>query len=485
MTRPLISRDYKPLTSLLASKKPVKRNRYRSARPTVTNGRLSWPHNRIILAALGVVGCLYVGASWLLDSGTPAQASVQTHAVALPTALGLIDSPVASISAEGIFGTTPDTGPVTESATRLRDENWQTVTVKQGQTLGAIFSSLGLSAAVVHGVVHTDEHTKKLTRIYPGDDLLFKLSPEGDLQALQYRLDEVRTLRVDQAVDGYASTLLEDELVRSSVHASGIISDSLFLAGQQAGLADGLIMEMANLFGWDIDFVLDIRRGDAFHVVYEQIHRNGEFIRNGNILAATFINQGEKYRAIRFERDGGADYFSPDGRNMKKAFLRAPVNFSAVTSSFNPRRKHPVTKRISAHRGVDYRAPVGARVVAVGDGTVTRAAYDKLNGHHVFLRHPNGIVTKYLHFKKRAVKKGQRVKQGQVVGYLGGTGRVTGPHLHYEFVVNGVHRNPRTVKLPEAKPLPKTEMPAFEQSAAPMLAWLDNLEQTQAIAKLH
>lgn len=476
-TRPFIPKDYKNLTSL-----PVKRNRYRVARSDSAFTRPAWLHNRVILAAIGAVGCLYVGASWIASSGTPAQASVRTHALDLPAPTASDGTSNGLIAPPSVLSST--TVGVKDTAAALNDDTWQTVTVKKGQTLGSIFANLGLSAAVVHQVVNTDDDTRKLTRIYPGDDLLFRLSQAGSLEALRYRLDETVTLRLDQTEDGYTSSLLEDQLVRNNVHASGVINDSLFLDAQRAGLSDSLIMELASLFGWDIDFVLDIRQGDAFHVVYEKIYRNGEYLRNGNILAATFVNQGEKYQAIRFERDNGVDYFSPDGRNMKKAFLRAPVNFSAVTSGFNPRRRHPVTKRVSAHRGVDYRAPVGAKVVSVGDGSVTRASYDKINGHHVFVRHPNGVVTKYLHFKKRAVKKGQRVKQGQVVGFLGGTGRVTGPHLHYEFVVNGVHRNPRTVKLPAAKPLPDSEMPAFEQACAPLLALLDNLEQTQTLAQL-
>ncbi len=466
--RPFIPKDYKTLT-----RPSVKRNRYRpeaaSTRPNRGYQRPAWAHNRVLLTALGIVGCLYVGATWVASSGSPAHASIERHAIELPQPSAVVSTLAQIPNAENV-----PLAPL--------DEDWQTVTVRSGQTLGSIFAELELSPAVVHRVVHTDEHTKKLTRIFPGDQLHFSLSDDGVLQALKYRLDEVTTLRLDAAADGYQTRLLEDELIRDSFHASGAITDSLFLSGQRAGLSDGLIMEMANLFGWDIDFVLDIREGDEFHVVYEKVYRNGEFVRNGDILAATFINRGEKYQAVRFEVDGRNQYFSPDGRNMKKAFLRAPVKFSAVTSNFNPRRFHPVTKRVSAHRGVDYRAPVGADVVAVGDGTVTRSAYDKLNGHHVFIRHPNGVVTKYLHFKKRAVKHGQKVRQGQVIGYLGGTGRVTGPHLHYEFVVNGVHRNPRTVKLPAAKPLPKDLLGPFQQAAAPLLARLDNLEQTRIAA---
>jgi len=465
--RPFIPKDYKTLT-----RQSVKRNRYRPKAAVATAigpyRRPAWAQNRILFPALAIVGCLYLVATFLSNSGAPAHASMQRHAVVLPT------PDFSKITLLPSIGEATQLEPVQTD----EDDRWRTITVQKGQTLGAIFADLELTAADVHHVVHADEHTQKLTKIYPGDDLHFLLSDQGGLESLKYRLSETTTLRVDAATDGYQTHLLEDELVRGSTHASGTITDSLFLSGQRAGLSDRLIMELASLFGWDIDFVLDIRRGDQFHVVYERVYRNGEFIRNGEILAATFVNRGEKYQALRYEVDGRQQYFSPDGRNMKKAFLRAPVKFSAVTSGFNPRRRHPITKRVTAHRGVDYRAPVGADVVTVGDGTVTKAAYDKLNGHHVFVRH----VTKYLHFKKRAVKRGQKVRQGQVIGYLGSSGRVTGPHLHFEFVVNGVHRNPRTVKLPAAKPLPKAQIEAFQASTASMLARLETLEQTRLAA---
>ena len=167
---------------------------------------------------------------------------------------------------------------------------------------------------------------------------------------------------------------------------------------------------------------------------------------------------------------------------MRKAFLRAPLDFTHVTSPFNPRRFHPVLKQVRAHRGIDYGAPVGTPVYASGDGRVVRSAYDSINGHHVFIDHPNGITTKYLHFTRRAVKRGDRVQQGQVVGFLGATGRVTGAHLHYEFLVNGVHRNPATVDLPKADPLPPALLAEFEAKSRPVLAQLDRLVEVRAVA---
>jgi len=217
-------------------------------------------------------------------------------------------------------------------------------------------------------------------------------------------------------------------------------------------------------------------------LVYEKVYREGEFLRDGNILAATFINQGERFQAIYFKQGDVAGYFAPDGRNMRKAFLRAPLNFSYISSGFNPRRMHPVLKRIRPHNGIDYYAPRGTPVYTAGDGTVTRSAYSRANGHHVFVKHANSIETKYLHFTKRAVKRGQKVKQGQTIGYVGSTGLATGPHLHYEFVVNGVHRNPSTVPLPKVEPLRGDLLASFQSQAAPMLTQLSRLESASLYA---
>jgi len=273
------------------------------------------------------------------------------------------------------------------------------------------------------------------------------------------------------------------QMTREIAQAEGVINSSLFLAARAAGLKDQMILELANIFGWDIDFVLDIRDGDRFMLVYEKIFRDGEFLRDGKILAATFINQGERFQAIWYDNGEIADYYAPDGRNMRKEFLRAPLNFSYISSAFNPKRMHPILKRIRPHNGIDYFAPPGTPVYAAGDGTVIRSAYSATNGNHVFIQHPNSIVTKYLHFSKRAVKQGQKVKQGQTIGYVGSTGLATGPHLHYEFVLDGVHRDPRTVPLPKVEPLGPELLLDFQLRAAPMLTQLSRLESASLYAQ--
>jgi murein DD-endopeptidase MepM/ murein hydrolase activator NlpD len=272
------------------------------------------------------------------------------------------------------------------------------------------------------------------------------------------------------------------EMVTEVAETQGVIDSSLFMAGKQAGLSDAMVMKLASIFVWDIDFVLEIREGDRFLLVYEKVYRDGKFLREGEILAATFINQGDRFQAVRFEDGDVAGYFAPDGRNMRKAFLRAPLNFSYISSNFNPRRMHPVLKRIRPHNGTDYYAPRGTPVYAAGDGTVTRAGYSAANGHHVFIKHAGGIETKYLHFTKRLVNQGQKVAQGQTIGTVGSTGLATGPHLHYEFVVNGVHRNPRTAPLPKAEPLQGATLLAFQHASAPLLTQLSRLESASLYA---
>ncbi|EGG99078.1 Peptidase2C M23/M37 family [gamma proteobacterium IMCC2047] len=234
-------------------------------------------------------------------------------------------------------------------------------------------------------------------------------------------------------------------------------------------------MELANVFGGVIDFILDPRKGDSFTVLYEEQYLDGEKIGNGNILSAQFVNRGEIYTAVRYvDPKGKTGYYSPEGVSMRKAFLRSPVDFTRISSSFNLSRKHPVLNTIKAHRGIDYAAPTGTPVVSAGDGRVIRSGYNSLNGNYLFIQHGQQYTTKYLHLSKRHVKQGQKVSQGQLIGRVGATGRVTGAHLHYEFLVNGVHRNPRTIldKLPKAKAISKSEMPAFKQAIAPVLAQL-------------
>jgi murein DD-endopeptidase MepM/ murein hydrolase activator NlpD len=357
------------------------------------------------------------------------------------------------------------------------DEPWQQVVVSSGQSLDSIFRNQGFSIGTLHQIVKHNEDTGQLTKIRPGDVFEFQRLDDQSFKRMRYAISDDRYLIVEHDGQQVSSHTVQRELVLQTTETSGVIQSSLFLAGKQAGLTDAMVMNLANLFGWDIDFVLDIREGDRFYLVYEKVYRDGKFLRDGEIVGATFVNQGEKFQALRYESDGRIQYFAPDGRNMRKAFLRAPLNFSYVSSNFNPKRYHPILKRVKAHNGIDYRAPKGTPVYAAGDGKVIQSAYSKYNGHHVFIQHANSIVTKYL-----TVKKGQRVKQGQVIGYVGSTGLAQAPHLHYEFLLNGVHRNPRTVSLPKADPLPGDQLAEFKQATGPVLTMLSRLESASAYA---
>ena len=348
----------------------------------------------------------------------------------------------------------------------------RTYTVKAGDSLGKIFAQQGFSAATTYHVSRAGKDAKTLTKIMPGDVLQLSVDPRGKLDQLTYQINDTSTLIVQRKTDtDYVSNIVEAETYSKYSFAQGTITSSFWNAGIKAGLSDNKIMQLADIFGWDIDFAMEIRNGDTFNVVYEELFIDGDYIGEGDIVAAEFVNQGETFRAIRYT-DGS--YYSDSGRSMRKSFLRAPVNFRYISSNFTKKRFHPVQKRWKAHRGVDYAAPTGTPVVAAGKGRVIKSTYDRFNGHHVFIQHGDRYVTKYLHFSKRKVKKGDMVKQGQVIGLLGATGLASGPHLHYEFLVDGAHQNPRTVKLPKADPIAKSEKSAFMTLAKTRIAQLEN-----------
>jgi len=350
------------------------------------------------------------------------------------------------------------------------EPQWQTYTVKSGDTLAKIFKRAGLSPKDTYAVSHAGEQAKTLVTLLPGDKLDLNVI-DNQFAGLRYALSPTDTLYIEPQEDSNELLSHIDSKPVEVRHnfAQGEITSSFWNAGVAAGLTDNQIMHLAGIFGWDIDFAMEIRGGDTFNVVFEERYIDGEFVGYGDIVAAEFVNQGEKFAAIQHE-DG--NYYTPEGRSMRKSFLRAPINFKYVSSNFTKARFHPVQKRWKAHRGTDYVAAVGTPVMAAGDGKVIEAGYNKYNGNYVFIQHGEKYTTKYLHFKRKAVKKGDIVKQGQTVGYLGSTGMVTGAHLHYEFLVDGVHRNPRTVDLPKALPIDPKQRDAFMQIAEQRLAQL-------------
>lgn len=360
------------------------------------------------------------------------------------------------------------------------DIAWESVMVRRGDTLASILTRLGLETRTASDLLALGGVTKELTRIFPGDQIELRKAADNTLVALRYTFESsARILEIRRQDGRYEPTLGDIPLERRITAAAASIDSSLFAAGQQAGLSDTLIMALADVFAWDVDFALDIRKDDHFAVLYEELYRDGQKVRDGNILAAEFTNDGRTYRAVRFDDDSGvaSGYYSMDGQAMRKAFLRSPVEFTRISSTFSTGRRHPVLNRIRAHKGVDYAAPTGTPVKATGDGKIAFIGTKGGYGKTVVVQHGTQYSTLYAHLNRfaRGIKAGAKVKQGEVIGYVGQTGLATGPHLHYEFLVNGVHRNPLTVALPHAEPLPAQFRPAFltlaEQRVAELTKW--------------
>jgi murein DD-endopeptidase MepM/ murein hydrolase activator NlpD len=299
---------------------------------------------------------------------------------------------------------------------------------------------------------------------------------------LEYNLDQHRYLRWTRAEEGFRAELKERPRTHQTKTAYGQIQSNLFAAGERAGLSRKLVMEMAKIFGWDIDFAHDLRKGDWFRVLYRQTYRKGRLLADGPILAAQFHNRGHTHHAIRFTRPNGeTGYYTYEGRSVRKAFLRSPVEFSRITSGFTRNRDHPILEGRRAHMGVDYAARPGTPVRSTGDGRVTHMGRQGGFGRVVKIRHFNRFTTVYAHLSNfaRGVQEGSTVEQGETIGYVGQSGLATGPHLHYEFRLNGRHRNPLKVDLPRAEPLPEGLRPAFRKRRHHLLAWLDQAGPTR------
>ena len=357
-------------------------------------------------------------------------------------------------------------------------QNWVTATVEPGQSLGALFKAHGLSPQDLQRVLDHPGTREALTRIHPGDQFAFEIPRPGKLRALQFDRDEGTRVVLTLERDRIAERQIHREMQRRVQVASGTIEQSLFAAGSQAGMGDAVILELAKVFGYDIDFAQDLRRGDHFSVVYDEVYRDGERLRGGEILAATFVNQGRRYSAFRYEfADGSSGYFDADGRPMKKSFLRMPIEFARISSRFSSARKHPILGRTRAHKGVDYAAGSGTPIMSAGEGRISFAGWKNGYGRVVIVDHGRGYSTLYAHMSRFGkYKTGSRVRQGDVIGHVGATGLATAPHLHYEFRVAGVHRDPLTVTLPKPEPLAAAEMARFRQQTQPMIAQLQLLE---------
>lgn len=371
--------------------------------------------------------------------------------------------------------------PITVAPPSKPEEKWLKVAVRSGDNLSTLFKKAGFGANEMYPMIHGIKPNKTLDRLMPGDKLEF-LVKSGELFKLRHIKSPLVSTLITKDENTYSVEKIERTPDSRQVYKQGTIEQSLFLAGQSAGLSQSKIMELAGIFGWDVDFVLDIRKGDSFRVIYEELMLDGEVIKDGKIVAAEFINQGKAFQAIRYtDSKGHSNYYTPEGDSMRKAFLRTPVDFSRISSRFNPNRKHPIFKTKRPHRGVDYAAASGTPIKNAGDGKVIFAGTKGGYGKVVIVQHGQKYTTLYAHMSriKPGMARGKRVTQGQTIGYVGSTGYATGPHVHYEFRVNGVHRNPLTVPLPQARPLPKSEIAKFNLISSTMLAQLNNYQQTR------
>ena len=360
-----------------------------------------------------------------------------------------------------------------------------TLTVRPGDSMDLLFGRNKLDRGDLAEILALEEARSAMRLVHPGDTIQIR-ELNGKILRLNRKIDETHELEVTLSDSGnYQSRVIEHPLETRVVYAHGTIKNSLFVAGRKAGMSDKVTMNLAGIFAWDVDFVLDIRENDEFVVLYEELWQDGSRVKDGEILAAEFVNQGETLRAIRYtDSEGHSDYFSPEGNSMRKAFIRAPVDFTRISSNFNPNRKHPILNKIRAHKGVDYSAPSGTPIKAAGDGKVIFAGRKNGYGNCIILQHGGNITTLYAHMSKfsKDGRVGKRVVQGQVVGYVGATGLATAPHLHYEYRVNGVHRNPRTVKLPQANPVAAKYREDFLVEADAMMSQLDMVRQTRLAA---
>lgn len=359
---------------------------------------------------------------------------------------------------------------------------WSTVKVKRGDALAMIFKRQNLSPLDLHNIMALGKISATLKSLRPDQVFRFQLDESGQLKALEYEINQLESLLVSRLPDGkFEARAIQHTLEKRIGYRAGSIQSSLFEAGKTAGMTDALIMELVGIFGWDIDFALDIRNGDNFALLYEEQFLEGEKVKDGPIVAAEFTSQGRTYRAVRYtDAKGRTDYYTPDGRSMRKAFLRTPVDFRRISSRFG-KRHHPTLNRMKMHKGVDYAASRGTPIKAAGDGKISFRGRKGGYGRVVIIQHGGRYSTLYAHMHrfKKGLYVGKRVKQGDIIGYVGSTGRATGPHLHYEFRVNGSHRNPLTVKLPDAAPIEREYRQDFELKTRGLLSQLEMHTRTR------
>ena len=411
------------------------------------------PKTHMVLATTALALVFF---ALLLPSG-----EVQATRRALPIGTNIDLNPQIALSN---LATAKVSEPTLTMASSTTEERWQEVTVRKGDNLAKLFDRAGVSATDMNDVLQSGPDAKSLTHIFPGQKLAFQLDQDGQLIALRYDESQLKSTHYNRDENNFVAEKISREPEVRHQLSSGSITSSLYKSGLDAGLSDAMILQMAEIFGGEVDFVLDLRPNDQFVVLYDEYYLDGKKIGNGPILAASFTNQGDRHSAYRYVyANGEVGYFSAEGVSMRKTFMRAPLDFIRISSPFSLSRLHPLFKTNRPHKGIDYAAPTGTPVYAAGDGRVMQSAFSDSMGNYVVIQHNGTYSTKYLHLNKRTVKVGDRVKQHQVIGAVGSTGWATGPHLHYEFLVNGEHTNPAKIagKLPQADRIASAEQRRF------------------------
>lgn len=335
--------------------------------------------------------------------------------------------------------------------------------IEEGDTFAVVMERMGYTYEQMQAVLDAGDDIYDFTSIKLGNEFVVQ-KKDNKFEAIVYDINSEEQALITIVADGnFVVTKQDIPYDIQEEETKGTIESSLFMAGNDAGIQDRTILGLADVFAWEIDFATVIQTGDTFSLVYEKRSRDGESGPDGNVLAATFTNSGKIFTAVRFEDpDGGVGYYASDGTSLQKPFLKAPLKYSRISSGFSYARFHPVTKNTDPHRAIDYAAPLGTAILSTGDGTVTRAGWNGGYGNFISIRHNDTWVTQYAHLSRYAIKSGQRVEQGQVIGYVGSTGFSTGPHLHYEMIKNGTKVNPLTVEMPAGEPIKDEWRELFE-----------------------
>jgi murein DD-endopeptidase MepM/ murein hydrolase activator NlpD len=363
---------------------------------------------------------------------------------------------------------------------------WRSERIQRGDTIAELLRRLNIDDIAASNYLRNDKAAESLQKLSTGKMVQAETREDGSLISLRYINNSGNQVIIENTNDGFSARTLAIKVESRQIMRTGQISSSLYAATDAAGISDSVANQLADIFSGDIDFHRDLRKGDTFSVIYEINYSNGEPVSTGNILAADFVNQGRQYRALYFETTPGhGSYFSPDGKNMRKAFLRSPIEFSRISSGFSLSRLHPILNKIRAHKGTDYAAPIGTKVKATADGIVTFVGKQGGYGNVVTLSHQNRYSTVYGHLSRFAsgLHRGQRVSQGEIIAYVGQTGMATGPHLHYEFKINGQQHDPLRVALPDAKPINAIQKAQFQASTITITALLNTLSSSH-LAKL-